>query len=229
MAIDEKVLNAVYHEGLKAFYSGNYRQSIQTLTQAIEGGSANPACYYFRGLAESRLGNGPAAQQDFTKGAELEGRDFSVFYNASQALERIQGPERRTLETYRVAGRKSALAAVEKIRLEQFHRFDPSQAAPAAPADATLSTPADAAPAAAPSPFDTPQPSMPAGGAQPAAPSSDPFGAPAAPGAAQPAQPGASPPAQPSPGGFSPFVPTTPPPAAQPPAAPAPGGNPFGS
>lgn len=227
-AIDEKVLTAVYHEGLKSFFAGDYTQSVATLTQAIDGGSKNPSCYYFRGLAQSRLGRGAEARKDFTTGAELEGQDFNVFFNASQSLERIQGPERRVLETYRAAGRKNALAAVEKIRLEQFHRFDPAQAAPTAPASAAPA--AEGVPAAeGPNPFGA-QPAMPAGGAAPAA---DPFGSPM-PSAPQPAPAGASPFGAPAaPAGGNPFgAPATQPPAAQPPSAQptaAPAANPFGS
>ena len=97
-AIDDKVLASVYHEGLKAFYAGDNRSAHETLSQAIDAGSKDPRCYYIRGFANARLGRMPEAQQDFTKGAELEAQDFDVFYNVSQALERIQGPERRALE-----------------------------------------------------------------------------------------------------------------------------------
>lgn len=201
-AIDDKVLASVYHEGLKAFYAGDNRSAHETLSQAIDAGSKDPRCYYIRGFANARLGRMPEAQQDFTKGAELEAQDFDVFYNVSQALERIQGPERRALETYRTAGRKHALAAVEKIRLEQFRRFDPATvAAPAAnPPAAETPAAAPAASAEPANPFGT-QPAAPA--AMPATPPADagnPFGASPAPAA---------------------------PPAAAPPAAPS--ANPFGS
>lgn len=192
-AVDDKVLASVYHEGLKAFYAGDNRSAHETLSQAIDAGSKDPRCYYIRGFANARLGRMPEAQQDFTKGAELEAQDFDVFYNVSQALERIQGPERRALETYRTAGRKHALAAVEKIRLEQFQRFDPTAvAAPAA------NPPAAATPAAAPptsgdaaNPFGT-QPAAPAMPATPPADAGNPFGAPST-----PAPPAAAPPAAP--------------------------------
>ncbi|MBA4015758.1 MAG: hypothetical protein C0483_01080 [Pirellula sp.] len=204
-AVDDKVLASVYHEGLKSFYAGDNRSAHETLSQAIDAGSKDPRCYYIRGFANARLGRMPEAQQDFTKGAELEAQDFDVFYNVSQALERIQGPERRSLETYRTAGRKNALAAVEKIRLEQFQRFDPTAvAAPAA------NPPAAEVPAAAPAANDASNPF----GTQPAAP-------------AMPATP-ATPPADPS----NPFGTSTPPaaaPPAAPPAAAPPSANPFGS
>ena len=201
-AVDDKVLASVYHEGLKAFYAGDNRSAHETFSQAIDAGSKDPRCYYIRGFANARLGRMPEAQQDFTKGAELEGQDFDVFYNVSQALERIQGPERRALETYRVAGRKHALAAVEKIRLEQFQRFDPTAVAAPAANPPAVATPAAAPPASgdAANPFGT-QPAAPAMPATPPpADAGNPFGAP----------------------------PTPAPPAAAPPAAP-PSANPFGS
>lgn len=206
-AIDDKVLASVYHEGLKAFYAGDNRSAHATLSQAIDAGSKDPRCYYIRGFANARLGRMPEAQQDFTTGAELEAQDFDVFYNVSQALERIQGPERRALETYRTAGRKHALAAVEKIRLEQFQRFDPTAIAAPAANPPAAETPAAAPPVAgdAANPFGT-QPAAPAMPATAPADAGNPFGAPSAPAVPPPAAP----------------------PAAAPPAAP-PSANPFGS
>ena len=196
-AVDDKVLASVYHEGLKAFYAGDNRSAHETLSQAIDAGSKDPRCYYIRGFANARLGRMPEAQKDFTKGAELEGQDFDVFYNVSQALERIQGPERRALETYRTAGRKHALAAVEKIRLEQFQRFDPTAvAAPAANPPAAETPAAPLASGDVTNPFGT-QPAAPAMPATPPADAGNPFGAPAAPtppAAVPPAAPPAAPP-----------------------------------
>jgi tetratricopeptide (TPR) repeat protein len=209
-AIDSGVLLSLYGEGMKAFYAGRYAEAHETFTQAIEAGSQDPRCYYFRGLANNRLGRGPDAQIDFKKGAELEARDFDVFYNVSGALERIQGNERLMLERHRAAGRKFALAERERIRFEHYRRFAPQEAV-AGPA--TTGGVEGAAPAAGAAPAMTPA-AMPA--ANPfGAPSDNPFGAPAAPTPAAPAAPASGTPA--------PAAPTAP-------AAPAPATtNPFGN
>lgn len=204
--VNEKILTDVYAQGLKAFYAGQYTQAHDVLTQAIDGGTKDPRPFYIRGVSNLRLGRTANAKADFEAGAAIEGRDFDVFYNVSTALERIQGGERRMLESYRASGRKNALAAIEKIRFEHFRRFDPNEGvAGAASTTSGTGITASQAPAAATDPS-----AMPATGATPA----NPFGAPAAsPPAGAPANPFGAPAATP--------------PAAAPPATP--NANPFGT
>lgn len=206
--VNEKILADVYSQGLKAFYAGNYTQAYDTLSLAIDGGTKDPRTFYIRGVANLRLGRQAAAKSDFEKGAAIEGKDFDLFYNASTALERIQGPERRLLESYRAAGRKNAIAELEKIRFEHFRRFDPAEGVAGAATTGSTGAPAD--PNAAPA------------GTAPA----NPFGAPAA-----PVNPFGTPttPAAPAAPGGNPFGTPTTPPAAAPPAATPPGANPFGT
>lgn len=191
-AIDNAILVALYGEGMKAYYAGNHRVAHDTFTQAIEAGSKDPRCYYFRGLSDLRLGREPDAKLDFTKGAELEAIDFDVFFNVSGALQRVQGADRLMLEKYRAEGRKLALKEIEKIRFQHYQRMADASAAargpattganpsqpttpsgapsttPAAPADNPFGTP----PANPANPFGTPAP---APGAAPA-PAANPFG-----------------------------------------------------
>jgi hypothetical protein len=199
-AIDSNVLSALYGEGMKAYYSGRYTQAHETFSQAIEAGSKDPRCFYFRGLSNLKLGRGPDAGMDFEKGAAIEAADFDVFFNVSGALERVQGPDRLTLERYRADGRKHAQKEIEKIRFEHYRRFAAQQpVAGAATVEGSAPAATGTAPAAAPA------------GAP--AESANPFGAPAAA------------PATPAPAaGANPFG------GAAPAAAPAPaaGGNPFG-
>lgn len=206
---DGPVTAGLYHEGVKAYFSGDAAKAAEVLGSATQAGSNDPRAYFFLGLAQNRLRKGKDAEASYRRGAELESQSYNNFYNVSAALERVQGDERRVLETYRAAGRKQALAAVEKVRMERFRRFNPEeavagpanpsdgQAAPSATVGGVLSTPPAASTPAATAP----------------ATSDNPFGAPAAP-AAQP--PGAQPPA-------------AQPPAAQPPAAQPPSANPFGT
>jgi hypothetical protein len=214
--VNEKILADVYNQGLKAFYAGQYTQAHDTLSQAIEGGSKDPRTFYIRGVANLRLGRQAAAKADFEHGAAIEGKDFDLFYNASSALERIQGPERRMLESYRAAGRKNAIAEIEKIRFEHFRRFDPAEGVVGSATTGSTGAPAAGAtdPNAAPT------------GTAPAA---NPFGAPTAP--ANPFGAPTAPAAPATPAGGNPFgAPATPPPAAAPPAAAPPtNANPFGT
>lgn len=169
-AIDGNVLLALYGEGMKAYYSGDHRLAHDTFSQAIDAGSKDPRCYYFRGLSELRLGREPDAKLDFTKGAELEAADFDVFFNVSGALQRVQGAERLMLERYRAEGRKMALKEIERIRFQHYQRM--ANSAQAVQGPATTGTAPGVAPAATPT--------------TPAAPVDNPFGAPAAPPAAAP-------------------------------------------
>lgn len=105
-AVDGNVLTALYGEGVKAYHAGRYAQSHETLSQAIEAGSKDPRCFYFRGLSNLKLGRGPDAGMDFQQGAAIEAADFDVFFNVSGALERVQGTDRLTLERFRAEGRR---------------------------------------------------------------------------------------------------------------------------
>jgi len=199
--VNEKILTEVYHQGLKSFYAGRYAEANETLSQAIDGGTKDPRPYYIRGIANLRLGRTANAQADFQSGAAIEGRDFDLFYNVSKSLERVQGNERKMLESYRAAGRKNALAEFEKIRFEYYRRFNPNEGVVGA---ATTTSGAGGAAGQAPT---TTDPSAPT--ATGAAPANNPFGG-AAPAATTPNNPF---------GGGAPAAP----PAAAPPA------NPFGS
>lgn len=173
-AIDSAVLTALYGEGMKAYYAGQYSQAHETFSQAIEAGSKDPRCFYFRGLSNLRLGRGPDAGLDFQKGAAIEAVDFDVFFNVSGALERIQGTDRLTLERFRAEGRKNAQKEIEKIRFEHYRRFSP-QAAVEGAATVEGATPAASGtapgtvPAAMPGTPGAPAADNPFGGAAPAA------------------------------------------------------------
>jgi hypothetical protein len=218
-AVDSGTLLAVYGEGMKAYYAGNYRQAHETFTTAIDGGCRDPRCYYFRGLSSLRLGRAPDAQLDFAEGAKLEAADFDVFYNVSGALERVQGNDRMLIERYRADGRKHALKERQRIRFEHYRRFAPSEAVPGAATTAAGS--GGPAPAGAAT---TPDAAGPAGPANtPAAAGANPFGAPAA----NPFAPATPAPAAPAPPASP--APAAPAPAAPAPTAPAPAANPFGN
>jgi hypothetical protein len=106
---DEAVMDQLYGNGVHSYFGGDYSRAYDALSTAIRGGSHDPRAYYFRALAELRLGREPDATADFAKGAALEASDSNGRYSVSQALERIQGSTRATLEQYRENARAVAM------------------------------------------------------------------------------------------------------------------------
>jgi len=90
-----------------AFNTKNYALAESLLTGQIEASSTDPRVYYLRGLARFELGRSDDARPDFAAGAQLEANE-SHRINIPRFLERIQGPGRRRLETYRSAAKRSA-------------------------------------------------------------------------------------------------------------------------
>ena len=117
---DEAVLGQMYGSGVHAYFSRDYVKAYEYLTSAIEGGSSDPRCFYFRGLTYVRLGREPEAEMDFAKGAKLESRDVDRFYNVSRSLGRIQGNTRLALEQHRVEARMAALKQAEEARRARY-------------------------------------------------------------------------------------------------------------
>jgi hypothetical protein len=101
-------VRSVIGDGMHAFHAGDYDRAYEHFTNAIDAGTVDPRSYYFRGLAALRMGRTSEAQADFTTGAERELAGGSV-RRVSQSLERVQGPDRLTLERYRARARLGAL------------------------------------------------------------------------------------------------------------------------
>jgi hypothetical protein len=95
-------------DGMHAYHAGQYDRAYDDLTNAIEAGTDDPRGYYFRGLAALRLGRTSEAEADFTTGADRELANGGV-RRVSQSLERVQGPDRLTLERFRARARLGAL------------------------------------------------------------------------------------------------------------------------
>ena len=194
LAAQDAVLSQMYGSGVHAFFSGDYGQAYEHLSTAVDGGTADPRCYYFRGLTFLQLGREEEAKLDFEQAAQLEAEDINKFYNVSRALERIQGSTRLAVERYRVKARMEGMQREEerrkerygKIRAEEKRVLDvQAEAAPATPPD----VPAAPQPASITDPFGlgaTPATSVgpddvPAKPAEPAPPVAEPAEAPAAP------------------------------------------------
>ncbi|GAB6167349.1 hypothetical protein JCM19992_33490 [Thermostilla marina] len=183
------VLSHYYGLGVHAYFSGDYAKAFQHLTTAIDNGSEDPRCYYYRGLTYLRLGREDEAKLDFEQGAKLEAADVSGFYAVGRSLERVQGPDRRLLQKYRLEARLAALQEAERIRRERYEQLRREEERVLQPAQPAVGIPgAEAAPA---------QPAVPAQPpAQPAAPAQPPM---------PPVQP--APPAQPPAPAGNPFAP----------------------
>jgi hypothetical protein len=94
--------------GIHAYHAGDFHRAYDDLTNAIEAGAEDPRAYYFRGLAALRLGRTSEAEADFTTGADRELATGGI-RRVSLSLERVQGPDRLTLERFRSRARLGAL------------------------------------------------------------------------------------------------------------------------
>ena len=118
----DNTLAEVYSRGVQAYFNGEHEKSHQFLTQAISLNSPDPRCYYFRGLANTKLGRPEDAAVDFKKGATLEALDAAEFYPVSKSLIRIQGSARLAIETVRRQAKvdlKGLREERRRIRYEQ--------------------------------------------------------------------------------------------------------------
>lgn len=91
------------NEGMQHFFDGKPDHALQTFNALIQRGDQDARIYYFRGLAQHRVGNVDAAVRDFKQGAELEIQGAGL--GVGQALQRVQGRERLLLEKHRTMAR----------------------------------------------------------------------------------------------------------------------------
>jgi hypothetical protein len=121
----DNLLGELYGRGVHAYFSGDYVEAHTQFTAAIDQGSKDPRCYFFRGLALTKLGRADQAEQDFMEGARMEISDEEMLYPIGRSLERVQGADRMMLEdTRRQARVEKRMREVEreKARFEQFER-----------------------------------------------------------------------------------------------------------
>jgi hypothetical protein len=110
----------LYGKGVHAYFAREYLKAHDELTRAIEAGSNDPRAYYFRGLALLQLGRPEQAEDDFNRGAQLEVKDTSRYYNVARALERVQGRPRHMLEKYRLEARVASLIETQKYQRARY-------------------------------------------------------------------------------------------------------------
>jgi hypothetical protein len=116
LAAQDAVLNQMYGSGVHAYFSQEYQQAYDHLTSAIDAGSSDPRCYYFRGLCYLKLGREDEAKADFQQAARREAEDINRFYNVGRALERVQGKTRLMVEQYRAEARMEAMRRAAEIQ-----------------------------------------------------------------------------------------------------------------
>lgn len=105
---DPMPLATAFGSGAHAFFACDYQRAYDELSNAIQAGTEDPRAWYFRGLAALRLGRVDEAEADFSAGAERESRGFGT-WPVSRSLERVQGPDRLTLERHRARARVAML------------------------------------------------------------------------------------------------------------------------
>jgi tetratricopeptide (TPR) repeat protein len=111
-AQESKSPSDLYAEAVTAYFATDYNAADSVLSGLIDDGTGDPRAYYFRGLSRYASGNFDAADIDFEAGARLEHSGL-LRVNVPRSLERIQGPVRQVLESFRrLAQRNSALASL---------------------------------------------------------------------------------------------------------------------
>jgi tetratricopeptide (TPR) repeat protein len=118
--------------GMNDYFDGRYSSAIQNLDRAIALDGNNAVAFYYRGLARLASGDEQGARMDFEKASALEhvwGGDVG------RALERVQGPVRQLLESYRSLGERWALVSAAMSILKDSSQFKKLQEkhAPLAP------------------------------------------------------------------------------------------------
>jgi hypothetical protein len=129
----------MYGSGVHAYFSLDYQRAYDDFTSAIDGGTTDPRCFYFRGLCYLNLGREEEAKIDFEQAARLEAEDVNQFYNVGRALERIQGNTRLLVEEYRVEARMEAMRRAEALRQQRYGELRAAE-------ERVLETQAEAAP-----------------------------------------------------------------------------------
>ncbi|MGL6073971.1 MAG: hypothetical protein ACRC8S_07405 [Fimbriiglobus sp.] len=89
-----------FDEAVDLYFTSRHAEAEVLLTKATAQDANDARYWYYLGLVRLAQGK-PSAVDAFQKGAENEGRNSPSFQDINTALERIQGPARRTLASYR--------------------------------------------------------------------------------------------------------------------------------
>ena len=133
----DRTLGELYGRGVHSYFANDFETARIHLTTAIEQGSRDPRCYYFRGLSNAQLGFSDEAEKDFLQGARLE-ITTSNTYPIGRSLERVQGAVRIDLETQRQLARtesRNRAIRINRSRYEQFQRDEQGALLPPQPSE----------------------------------------------------------------------------------------------
>ena len=98
--VDAQVnFETAYGNGVHHYFSGNYQKAVDSLSLAIAEDARDPRAYYYRGLANERLGQ--PTEKDFQMGARMEVVKGGRLSIVNDALERVQGHTRISIEDFR--------------------------------------------------------------------------------------------------------------------------------
>jgi hypothetical protein len=100
-AADDDRAIAAFGQGVHAFFEQDYKAADELLSEAIAAQTHDPRPYYFRGLIRKLNGDSKSGEDDFQAGAEIELSSFGRAFDVDDALERVQGPIRLQIETFR--------------------------------------------------------------------------------------------------------------------------------
>ncbi len=120
-AQDSSEMSATYGRGVHAFFGNRSAEAEQLFTQVAQAGSTDPRVYYFRAMIRLQMGRQHEAEEDMRVGATFEARNPGRRHSIGLALQRIQGPGRRTLERFRREGR---LDRVQQSRQQSRQRYE---------------------------------------------------------------------------------------------------------
>jgi len=124
LAQQNSALGAIYGRGVHAYFAGKSSQAEQYFTQVIQTGSTDPRPYYFRAMLRLGQGRQVEAEKDMQVGATYEARDLGSQHAMGRSLQRVQGPSRRTLETFRRQARLDRLQQGQRQTRQRYEQLD---------------------------------------------------------------------------------------------------------
>lgn len=115
-----QMLEKSYGRGVHAYFRGDMPTAYEELTRAIDAGSRDPRCYYFRALVYMKTGREKLAEQDMARGALYEALDSDGVYPVDQSLERVQGRVRVSIQDHRLKAKTELVVQENERRLSRY-------------------------------------------------------------------------------------------------------------
>lgn len=87
--------------GSDAYFDGRFADAVTALTDATKINPSDARSWYYLGLAKWATGDRTGATEAFKTGGQWESRSAASSRTVNGSLERVQGPARNALDTYR--------------------------------------------------------------------------------------------------------------------------------